>query len=156
MNPEELKVHERFLRRCIELSVTAIQHGNQPFGSVLVKDGEIILEAENTIYSECDCTGHAETNVVRQASMKFDKDVLEQSTLYTSTEPCVMCCGAIYWAGIPRMVYACSAYALKELIGDSLLIPSQEVLERGVRKTEILGPILEEESLVVHRDYWFK
>ena len=40
MNPEELKVHERFLRRCIELSVTAIQHGNQPFGSVLVKDGE--------------------------------------------------------------------------------------------------------------------
>ena len=151
MNPDELKEHERFLRRSIELAESTMKEGNNPFGAVLVKDGEILLEDANRILTDCDCTSHAEINLVRQACAKFDDDLLSQTTLYASSEPCIMCTGAIYWSGIPRIVYACSSTKIKSEIGDSLLIPSAEILARGVREVEVIGPILEQESLAVHK-----
>lgn len=63
-------------------------------------------EAENTVVTEHDVTGHAELNLVRRASMRFEVETLEGVTLYTSTEPCAMCSSAIYWSGIGRVVYA--------------------------------------------------
>jgi tRNA(Arg) A34 adenosine deaminase TadA len=90
--------HERFIRRAIELSVLAKDHGNHPFGALLVNDdNEIILEAENTVYTEHDVTRHAELNLVSKASRTLDPEVIQQSTLYTSTEPCAMCSGSIFW-----------------------------------------------------------
>jgi tRNA(Arg) A34 adenosine deaminase TadA len=146
--------HEKFIRRSIVLAEVSMKKGNEPFGALLVIDGEIIYEAENIIYSERDCTGHAETNLLRLASMQFDAETMARATMYTSTEPCIMCCGAAYWSGIKRIVFGCSEEALKEIAGDSMLIPSREVLARGVRKIEVIGPILEEESLALHRRYW--
>ena len=146
--------HEKFIRRSIVVAEAAMKKGNQPFGAVLVVDGEIIYEAQNIIYTERDCTGHAETNLLRLSGMQFDAETMARATMYCSTEPCVMCTGAAYWAGIKRIVYSCSARVFGETFGDSLLIPSAEVLSRGVRKVEVIGPILEEESLALHRRYW--
>lgn len=149
-----MEEHEKFIRRSIVVAEAAMKKGNQPFGALLVIDGEIIYEAQNIIYTERDCTGHAETNLLRLASMQFDAETMARTTMYASTEPCVMCTGAAYWAGIKRIVFGCSTEAFKQNFGDSLLIPSAEVLARAVRKVEVIGPVLEEESLALHRRYW--
>lgn len=146
--------HDTFIRRSIELSQLAIAKGNHPFGSVLVMKSEILLEAENTVNTEFDVTGHAELNLVRNASQAVDASTLAKSTLYTSTEPCAMCAGAIYWAGIARVVYACSSESLARITGGNLLLPCREVFARGTRPVEVIGPILEEEALRVHQSFW--
>jgi tRNA(Arg) A34 adenosine deaminase TadA len=152
--------HETYLRRAIELARKARDDGNHPFGALLVDQaGEVLLEAQNTVTTERDVTGHAETNLVRNASKRFDKKVLEHATLYTSTEPCAMCSGAIYWSGIARVVFALSEVSLLELTGSNdenptMHLPCREVLSRGQRPTEVFGPMLEDEAKSVHEGFW--
>lgn len=92
--------HEPFLREAIALSKSAMKHGDEPFGSLLMKGGEIILRAENSVFTGHDMTNHAEMNLVKLAATQYDTAFLGECTLYTSTEPCAMCSGAIYWSGI--------------------------------------------------------
>jgi tRNA(Arg) A34 adenosine deaminase TadA len=106
-------VDEGHLLRAIELARRSREKGNHPFGSLLVdSSGDVVLEAENTVLTGHDVTGHAELNLVRAASKQLDVEVLRGSTLYTSTEPCAMCSSAIYWSGIGRVVYALSSEQL--------------------------------------------
>jgi tRNA(Arg) A34 adenosine deaminase TadA len=152
--------HETYLRRAIELARSAREHGNHPFGALLVNQaGEALLEAENTVITERDVTGHAETNLVRAASKRFSKEVLESATLYTSTEPCAMCSGAIYWSGIARVVYALSEASLLGLTGSNeenltMHLPCRDVLRSGQRPIEVIGPLLELEAKRVHEGFW--
>ena len=101
-------LHDPFIRQAIALSSSAIEHGNHPFGACLVsKDGQVMLTAENTTcVPETDSTRHAELNLISMATQKFDRTILEQCTLYTSCEPCLMCTGAFRWSGIRTLVYA--------------------------------------------------
>lgn len=152
--------HELYLRQAIKIAKRARENGNHPFGALLVSQaGEVLLEAENTVVTERDVTGHAETNLVRNAFKRFDKDVLEQATLYTSTEPCAMCSGAIYWSGISKVVFALSEEGLLELTGSNdenptMHLPCREVLGSGQRPIEVIGPMLEEEAKRVHEGFW--
>ncbi len=96
-----------FLRRAIEVSRRSREHGNTPFGAILVnEDKQVVLEQENVEIETHKCTGHAETQLCEAASQRFDHDYLWQCSLYTTGEPCAMCTGAIYWANIGRVVYA--------------------------------------------------
>ena len=148
------------LRRAIFVSIEAKQHGNHPFGAVLADEtGTEVLEAENTVVTHSDVTGHAETNLVRLATKQYTLDQLRKFTLYTSCEPCAMCSGAIYWAGIGRMVYALPEQDLMPLTGDdpqnpTLDLPSREVLARGQRTVVVAGPALEEQAAEPHRGFW--
>jgi tRNA(Arg) A34 adenosine deaminase TadA len=152
--------HETYLRRAIEVAKRARENGNHPFGALLVSQrGEVLLEAENTVVTERDVTGHAETNLVRNASKRFDKGVLETSMLYTSTEPCAMCSGAIYWSGISKVVYALSEEGLLELTGSNvenptMHLPCRDVFKSGQRPIEVIGPMLGEEAKRVHEGFW--
>ncbi len=152
--------HETYLRRAIELAQRAREHGNHPFGALLVSQtGEVLLGAENTVVTESDVTGHAETNLVREASKRFSSDVLKAATLYTSTEPCAMCSGAVYWSGISRVVYALSEEGLLELTGNNdenptMHLPCREVFKSGQRPIEVIGPMLEAEAKRVHEGFW--
>ena len=146
--------HEVYLQRCIELSKQAVAHGNHPFGAILVRDGEIVMEAENTVNSEVDVTGHAELNLVRRAVRELGEEVVQECALYTSTEPCAMCSGAIYWSGISTVVFACSAKRLGKIAGGSLLFPCREVFSHGLRPVEVSGPILENVAAEVHEKFW--
>ena len=74
------------------------------------------MEAENTTETTRDCTGHAETNLMRQASSKYESEFLAKCTIYTSTEPCPMCAGAIFWANVRRVVYGLSEEGFYELV----------------------------------------
>lgn len=148
---------EALLRRAITLARAARDHGNQPFGSLLASaDGAVLLEAENTVVTERDVTGHAETNLVRLASRRYPPDALAGMTLYASTEPCAMCAGAIYWSGIGQVVYALAGEALAEHLGSdpgrrpALRLGCREVFERGGRPIEVRGPFPLPEAIAVH------
>jgi tRNA(Arg) A34 adenosine deaminase TadA len=144
------------LRKAIAVASHARQHDNHPFGAILVdKAGQIILEAENTVLTTKDCTGHAETNLIRLASQQYDTEHLSGCTLFTSTEPCPMCAGAIYWSHIGRVVYALSAQRLYELSGgeSSKRLPhSRAILDVG--GIEVIGPVIEDEAIKVHAGFW--
>jgi tRNA(Arg) A34 adenosine deaminase TadA len=152
------KGDEGFLREAIEASFQASRSGNEPFGAVLVgRDGKVLAVAENSVVTEHDMTMHAESNVIRAASRAHGSDALKNSTLYTSTEPCAMCSGAIHWAGITRVVYACSEATLGKIAGDDFLFPCREVLGRSKHPVvEVVGPVLEDEAVKAHTAYWRK
>ena len=108
------------LHSAISVAWQAREHGNHPFGAVLVDaDNHVILTTENTVITERDCTGHAETNLVRLATQRFSPEQLACCTLYSSTEPCAMCAGAIHWSQIGRVVFALSEVDLYAIIGPS-------------------------------------
>jgi tRNA(Arg) A34 adenosine deaminase TadA len=151
---------ERHLLTCIQLAWRARESGNHPFGALLVDaDGSVVLEAQNTVVTERDCTGHAEANLMRAASRLFEAEFLLGCTLYTSTEPCVMCAGAIYWGNVRRVVFAFSSEALRAMLpgrpeDPELAMSSREVFERGRQETEVSGPFFEAEARAVHEGFW--
>ncbi len=145
--------HEHFVRAAIDEAVSAREAGNPPFGAVLVDaDGTVLHRAGNTEGRTGDCTGHAETNLVRTASRQHEPDRLRSTTLYASTEPCAMCAGAIFWARIGRVVFGLRAERLYRMKGDAgrqLALPCAEVLARGNHAVEVIGPVLEDAAAAV-------
>lgn len=96
----------KFLRRALELAGKSIDKGGGPFGAVITRDGTIIAEASNMVVLSNDPTAHAEISAIRKAAEKLETFNLSECTLYTSCEPCPMCLGAIYWAGIKKVIYS--------------------------------------------------
>lgn len=154
-------IDEGLLRQAIELSASAVAHGNHPFGALLAdNDGTVLLIAENTVTTERDVTGHAETNLVRAASRAglLDDDAA-RLTLFTSCEPCAMCAAAAYWGGIGRIVFAMAETTLYKTTGahpenPTLSLPSRTVLAAGQRNTVVEGPFLEDVAAVPHTGFW--
>ncbi|MBM7505977.1 nucleoside deaminase [Agromyces aurantiacus] len=147
------------LRRCVELARRARDRGDHPFGSIVVSADGRVVEGMNTVVTGRDPTGHAETNVVRLAAAELDADELAASTLYTSTEPCAMCSGAIYWSGISRVVFALSESGLRDIVAEqegvpTLSLPSREVFARGGRPVVVAGPADLPEAADVHAGFW--
>lgn len=149
-----------YLRKAIEVSRKAREHGNTPFGAILVdSSGTILMEQENIEVTEHDCTGHAEAALMRRASRAYDKGFLWTCTLYTSAEPCAMCSGAIYWGNVGRVVYGLSEERLLALTGNNpqnptFMLPCREVFARGQKNITVVGPLLEDEAAAVHEGYW--
>ncbi|TXN31865.1 nucleoside deaminase [Lacisediminihabitans profunda] len=145
------------LDHAIDLAAESRARGDHPFGAILVAEG-VVVEGWNTVLTENDPTGHAETNLVRRASARLTPAQLRSSTLYTSTEPCAMCAGAIYWAGVSRIVFALAESALAEFTsgGDepTLDLPCREVFARGGRVIEVIGPIPSAHAAEVHAGFW--
>jgi len=151
-------IDSTLLRQAIDVARRARAHGNHPFGALLAGEQDtVLLEAENTVNTERDCTGHAELNLMRLASRQFSAKALSRCTLYTSTEPCPMCAGSIFWGGVGRVVYALSEEGLYALMGnssDKLLLSCRDVFARGGRPVEVLGPAIEDEAQKVHEGFW--
>ncbi len=142
----------RLLRAAIAVARRARERGDEPYGAVLADaEGNVLLEAGNTQVTERDPTGHAETNLIRLASRRLDPAALATCTLYASAEPCAMCSGAIFWAGVGRVVYGLGADRIYERFPPDaedpvMRLPCRDVLARGTRRTEVLGPALEKEA----------
>jgi tRNA(Arg) A34 adenosine deaminase TadA len=152
-----LETDMQYIRLAIEVAQRAKEKGNHPFGAVLVdKEGRLLLEGENTVNTERDCTGHAETNLARLASRHFDADFLAYCTLYTSTEPCSMCSSAIVWSNIRRVVFGLSSKLFHEKMSIEVTLGlfSRELFATANRAIEVVGPLLEEEALKVHEGVW--
>ena len=151
---------ERFLRCAFEAARRSQIHGNHPFGAVLVDSaGGLLLEAENGFLPDRDMTAHAERLLATEACRRLAAAVRAGATLYSSAEPCAMCAGAIYWAGIGRVVFGLSERRLKEMTGNhsenpTLDLPCRFVFAAGQRRVEVVGPLLEDEAAQLHRDAW--
>jgi tRNA(Arg) A34 adenosine deaminase TadA len=150
-----------FLRRAIELAGAARSDGRHPFGARIVNErGETIVEARNNaVRPKGDPTQHAEMVACSEAARLLPESELARCTLYTSTEPCPMCAGAIYWTGIGRVVFALSETGLMNYTGNhnenpALDLPCREVFARGQRKIAVAGPFIEDEAGKVHEGFW--
>lgn len=150
-----------FLRRAIELAAEARKDGRHPFGALIVNErGETVVEARNNaVRPKGDPTQHAEMVACSEASRQFSEIELARCTLYTSTEPCAMCAGAIYWTGIGRVVFGLSETGLMRYTGSheenpTLDLPCREVFACGQRKISVDGPLLETEAGKVHEGFW--
>jgi len=152
--------HATLMRRAFVVAARARDNGNHPFGAILVgPDGEVIMEQENGFLPDRDMTGHAERVLMTRASKTFPQDFLRKCSIYTSAEPCAMCAGAIYWAGVGRVVYGMSEHELKALTGDhpenpTLDLPCRTVFGAGQRRVEVIGPLLAEEAASQHHGVW--
>lgn len=145
-----------FMARAYELARIGSTEGNSPIGAVLVKDGKIIAEGWNTVTTDGDVTHHAETGLISLLSPHLDKATLATTTLYTSTEPCIMCCGSITFAGIRECVYGTTALQVTRIAGRTIPlhpIECREVFQRINSKVVIRGPLMEEEGFAVRREY---
>lgn len=162
MPPEDITKQDLFLlRRAIELAREARNDGRHPFGSVIVNEhGKIIVEARNNaVRPKGDPTQHAEMVACGEAARLLPETDLARCTLYTSTEPCAMCAGAIYWTGIGRVVYALPETSLLRYTGadkenPTLQLPCREVFAHGQKPIHVSGPLLEEEAGSVHEGFW--
>ena len=158
LSQSELDAH--FLRRSFAVARRAMTHGNHPFGAILVDaNHQVLIETENGYMPAHDGTAHAERLLATQACTTIDADVLRGATLYSSAEPCAMCAGAMYWAGIGRLVYGLSEQRLRQLTGNhpenpTLDLPCRDVLGSGQRPIDVVGPLLEDEAAAVHAGVW--
>ena len=153
---------EHFLRRSFEVARRAMDNGNHPFGAILVdRDRKMLIDCENGYMPAHDGTAHAERLLASQACRTFKAEILADATIYSSAEPCAMCAGAIYWAGIGRLVYGLSEARLRGITGNhpenpTLDLPCRAVFASGQRDTVVIGPLLEDEAAALHDGVWKK
>jgi tRNA(Arg) A34 adenosine deaminase TadA len=152
---------EALLRRAFDVARRSRAEGDHPFGCVLADgEGRALMEQGNGYTSEGgDRTAHAERLLASRAARAYDLKFLGRCTLYTSAEPCAMCAGAIYWAGIGRVVYGQTEQALKAQTGaheenPTLHLPCATVFAAGQRPTEVVGPLLEDEAAQLQAGFW--
>ena len=151
-----MNLDELFMREAVRLSELAVEHGNEPFGAVLVKDGKIVYSNENQIYTASDPTFHAEAGLLRRFSAETHITDLSEYTLYSSCEPCFMCCGAMVWTKLGRLVYGASDIDLCKILGVAGAECSRIVLENSGWKPRVTAGVLRDESLKILSDYFKK
>ena len=132
---------KKFMAKAIELSINSANTIGGPFGSVIVKDNEIIAEGSNIVTSSNDPTAHGEVVAIREACKKLNTFDLSGCEIYTSCEPCPMCLSAIYWSRLDKIYYANTREDAKNIDFDDsfiyLEIP-KKISERKIKMTQML------------------
>jgi len=102
---------KEFLQQAIDLAVENAKSGQGgPYGAIIVKDNRLIAASGNRVTTTMDPTAHAEVMAIRLACKQLNDFQLQGCILYSSCEPCPMCLGAIYWARLAKVYYACSRH----------------------------------------------
>jgi len=127
-----------FLLRAVRIAEEGIQNGGGPFGAVVTMGNKIISESYNKVVLEKDPTAHAEILAIRQAASVLKTHKISECTIYCSCEPCPMCLGAIYWAGIKKIVYACDRNDAEKAGFSDKLIYEEILLDPESRKSKFL------------------
>ena len=142
---------ETFMRAAIAASREAMAAGNLPYGATLASAaGAQLMVAQNNRITSGDFSGHAEMVLVRQAAATLGPAALVGATVYASGEPCAMCAGAMFWAGIRRVVFAVAQNAIPVLPGAPLLpVGCRTVYADASPPMTVDGPYLQDEALAV-------
>ena len=152
-DPLSTEEDRKFIRRAYEIARNAAAKGYRPYAALLVHEGRILAEHENTVNQSGNITKHAEVNLLGMATEKFSQDILSKSTLYTSGEPCLMCCGLIDRTPIARIVYGASGSQTRKVYGREYRgIPSKELFQRIKPSLIVVGPVFEVEGLKIHAE----
>ena len=140
-----------YLEKAVNISEIALDKGNEPFGALLVdSDGKIVLEQPNQVGDLRDDTAHDSLELARQASRRHEKDYLSRCTIYATIEPCFMCFGAIFWAGIGNVKFAMLESDLNKMFGGEPLITihTDTIVKHIARTINVNGPYAELTSQV--------
>ena len=144
---------EVFMRRAIELGRIGMNAGDGgPFGTVIVKDGQVVGEGWNRVVSTNDPTAHGEVVAIRDACRKSKSFSLAGCELYTSGEPCPMCLAAIYWARIDRVFFGFSVHDAADVGFDDRHI-FEEMAKKIDERTVPATQILRDDALAALQDY---
>jgi tRNA(Arg) A34 adenosine deaminase TadA len=142
--------HASHMRAAVDLAREAADRGDEPFGSVLVRDDAVVMRESNRIETEDDCRRHPELHLAYRACREYDPIERAEMGMYTSTEPCPMCAGGMRTAGFGRVVYSVSGEEVAAFTGREPTVRSAAILD-GV--TEVVGPVLNDEGRAVHREF---
>ena len=96
---------QAFMERAFELRKRAVERGDQPYGAVVVKEGNIVGEGISAVVTDRDPTAHAEMQAIRDAARRLSTNDLSGCEMYGTSKACPMCEAASYWARIARMYY---------------------------------------------------
>lgn len=146
-----MEEHHELIRECHRLAIEAGKNGDEPFGAVLVRGGEIIMRAVNTVNTDGDSFQHAEYRLVLKARKELSEDVIAESTLYTSTAPCILCCGAILSTTLAGVVYSVGYEAFGRRPRPHVSI--DDLAERLRPEMFVLGSVLEDEGMKAY-EWW--
>lgn len=106
---KHIKAEDPFMEKAIEEAFKGIENGDGgPFGSVIVKNGEIVGKGHNRVLKDHDASAHGEISAIRDAGKKLGTHDLSGCVLYTTGEPCPMCLYACLWANIEKVYYGCT------------------------------------------------
>ena len=133
--------------RFMQLAIDEAAKADFPFGSVIVKNGEVLARGHNRTDAERDPTAHGEMVAIRAFLAQHGPDALKGSTLYTSGEPCCMCMGAIIWCGIGRVVFAASISQLAAKIGQIMLTAEDIAAKAPFASIDVTGGVLDGDAI---------
>ncbi|MFB6201902.1 MAG: nucleoside deaminase [Halorhabdus sp.] len=142
--------HDSHMREAFDLAREAADRGDEPFGSVLVRDGAVVMAESNRINTVDDIRRHPELQLAHRACREYDPAARAELVMYTSTEPCPMCAGGMVTAGFGRVVYSVSGEEVAAFAGRGPTVRAAAILD-GV--TDVVGPVLNDEGRAVHRHF---
>jgi guanine deaminase len=142
-----------FMRRAIETTREGIASGQSPFGSVIVKDGQVVAATHNTLWRDTDPTAHAEVNCLRRAAKALNTVDLSGCTLYSTCEPCPMCLAAIHWAKLDRVVFGATIDDADAAGFSELHVAAADLARMGGSPLVVEGGLLREECAALF-DEW--
>jgi tRNA(Arg) A34 adenosine deaminase TadA len=138
------------MRRAFALAREAVDRGDRPFGSVLVRDDSVIMTESNRVLTADDIRRHPELHLAYRACRELDADERAETVMYTSTEPCPMCAGGMVSAGFARVAYSVGSDDLAALTEGDPPVRSAAILD-GV--SDVIGPVLNEEGRQLHQEF---
>lgn len=152
----KIKVSEQdrsYMAEAIKLmrQVGVVDQTGGPFGCVIVRDGQVLAAAGNSVIKDNDPTAHAEVNAIRAACKKVGSFHLDGATMFTSCECCPMCYSTAYWARIGKIYYAASWSDYNDLFDDSAI--SADVKKPNSQRSIPMTQIMQQEAQVVWADY---
>jgi tRNA(Arg) A34 adenosine deaminase TadA len=142
--------HESHMQRALGLAREAVDRGDLPFGSVLVRSDAVTMAESNRERTEDDIRRHPELHLAYRASRELDPDTRAETVMYTSTEPCPMCAGGMVSTGLGRVVYGVGSDELAEFTGSEPPVRAETVLGET---TEMVGPVLRDEARQIHAEF---
>ena len=101
-----MSAHDNYLQQDLALAARNVEQGGRPFGAVIVRNGDAIAEAVNTLHLDDDPTGHAELNAIRAIAAQSGSAALRECVVYASGQPCPMCLSAMYLTGVKEVWFA--------------------------------------------------
>jgi guanine deaminase len=132
-------MHEIFLQQAIDLALENVKTGQGgPYGAIIVKNNQLIAAGANKVTCTLDPTAHAEIMAIRLACKKLNEFQLHNCILYTSCEPCPMCLGAIYWARLEKVYFACNRHDAAAADFDDRLIYEEICVHPSERSIPML------------------
>jgi guanine deaminase len=142
-----------FMRLAIKKTRDGIQAGQSPFGSLIVKDDEVVAVTHNTVWQTTDPTAHAEVNCIRAAAKALNTIFLHGCTLYSTTEPCPMCLAASHWAKVDRVVFGATIADAAEAGFKELFVAAQDLCKMGRSHLKVESGLLREECAALFAEW---